>query len=144
MPAGKSRQVYINLAVKDLERSKAFFTKLGFAFNPQFSDGNAACMILSEQGYVMLLTEPFFQTFTHRQPNDTSTTTEVMLALSCESREEVDELAKIAIDNGGKVVMEPKQYDFMYYRTFYDLDGHHWELTWMDPATIEHQAQPQA
>lgn len=129
--------VFINLAVRDLPKSMEFFRSLGFAFNPQFTDQNAGCMVLSEQGYVMLLAEPFFRTFTDREPADTRTHTEAMIALSCDSRAEVDELLGRAIAGGGTDTGKVQEHGFMYGRAFYDLDGHHWELFWMDPATIQ-------
>jgi hypothetical protein len=132
-----SRDVFINIAVKDLERSKAFFESLGFTFNPQFTDEKAACMILSEKGYVMLLSEPFFRTFTKLEPCDTSKATEAMLALSCSSRAEVDQLVRKAIDGGGRHAMDPMDHGFMYGWSFYDLDGHHWEVLWMDPKAVQ-------
>ena len=129
-----SRKVFINLPVRDLEKSKAFFSTLGFEFNPQFTDDKGACMVLSEEGYVMLLTTPFFEGFTKRAVCDTSTHTEALIALSCESRAEVDELVQKAIDAGGAPAMPSMDHGFMYGHSFYDLDGHHWEVLWMDPA----------
>lgn len=130
-----SRKVFINLPVRDLEKSKAFFSTLGFEFDSQFTDDKGACMVLSEEGYVMLLTTPFFEGFTKRAVCDTSTHTEALIALSCESRAEVDELVQKAIDAGGAPAMPSMDHGFMYAHSFYDLDGHHWEVLWMDPAT---------
>lgn len=132
-----SRKIFVNLAVRDLEKSKAFFSKLGFEFNPKFTDDKAACMVLSEDGYVMLLTEPFFRGFTKRPPADTSKVTEALIALSCDSRAEVDEMVRRAIDGGGKHAMDPQDHGFMYGWSFYDLDGHHWEVMWMDPNAVQ-------
>jgi predicted lactoylglutathione lyase len=129
-----SRKIFVNVAVRDLEKSKAFFTKLGFTFNPRFTDENAACMVLSDDGYVMLLTTPFFERFTKRAICDTRTHTEALLALSCESRAEVDELVEKALLAGGSAAMPPQDHGFMYAHSFYDVDGHHWEVLWMDPA----------
>lgn len=137
MTTKPSRKLFVNLAVRDLERSKAFFSKLGFEFNPQFTDDKAACMIISAEAYAMLLTEPFFRTFTKRQICDTSTHSEGLFALSCDSREEVDELANTAIAAGGTQATDPQDHGFMYVRTFYDLDGHHWELAWMNPEAMQ-------
>ena len=131
-----SRKVFINLAVGDLKRSMAFFTALGFTFNPKFTDDNAACMILSEDGYVMLLGNPFFKGFTKKEICDTATHTECLVALSCESRAEVDEMVNKAIAAGGTNAMPPADHGFMYAWSFYDLDGHHWEVIWMDPAAV--------
>jgi uncharacterized protein len=128
-----TRKIFVNLAVRDLERSKGFFAKLGFGFNPKFTDDNAACMIVSEDAYVMLLGEPFFRTFTRREPCDTRKQTEALLALSCNSRAEVDALVKKAIAAGGQHAMDPQDHGFMYGWSFYDPDGHHWEVFWMDP-----------
>lgn len=131
-----SRKLFVNLAVRDLKRSMEFFRKLGFEFNPQFTDEKAACMILGEEALVMLLTEPFFRTFTKRDVCDTSKQTEGLFALSCGSRAEVDEMVKKAEAAGGKEAMKPQDHGFMYGRSFYDLDGHHWEVFWMDPKAI--------
>jgi predicted lactoylglutathione lyase len=131
----RSRKVFVNLAVNDLKKSMDFFSKLGFTFNPKFTDENAACMILSSEGYVMLLREPFFKSFTKREPCDTSRQNEALIALSCENRAEVDDMVRTAIANGGKPAMDPQDHGFMYGSSFYDLDGHHWEVLWMDPAS---------
>ena len=131
------RKLFVNLAVKDLKKSIEFFTSLGFTFNQQFTDDKGACMVLSEDGYVMLLTEPFFQTFTKRAPCDTSTATEALMALSCTSRAEVDDLVRKAIAGGGQHAMAPQDHGFMYGWSFYDLDGHHWEVLWMDPNFVQ-------
>jgi uncharacterized protein len=135
-PMAANRQLYVNLPVRDLKQSIAFFTKLGFAFNTQMTDENAACMILSEQAFVMLLTEARFKDFTKKQLCDTRTHTEGLFALSCGSRAEVDEMVKTAVSAGGKHAMEPQDHGFMYGWSFYDLDGHHWEVLWMDPAAL--------
>ncbi|MEW6762965.1 MAG: VOC family protein [Pseudomonadota bacterium] len=127
-----NQQIYVNLPVKDLERSKAFFGALGFSFNPQFSDQNAACMIVSDSIYVMLLTEPFFQGFTKKPIADAKKTTEVLLCLSCDSRAAVDDMAAKAKAAGGAWPNEPKDHGFMYQHGFEDLDGHMWELAYME------------
>lgn len=132
----RSRKMFVNLAVQDLKRSMDFFSKLGFAFNPKFTDENAACMILSDDGYVMLLREAFFKTFTTRDVCDTSRGNEVLVALSCESRAEVDQMVKTALANGGSAAMDPQDHGFMYAWSFLDVDGHHWEVVWMDPAAV--------
>lgn len=137
MATNKSRKVFINLPVRDLKRSMEFFSKLGFEFNPKFTDDKAACMVLSEEGYVMLLSEPFFKTFTKNELCNTSTHTEGLFALSCSSRDEVDELVRKAIAAGGKHAMDPQDHGFMYAWSFYDLDGHHWEVIWMDPKVAQ-------
>jgi hypothetical protein len=136
MTAPRSRKLFVNLAVRDLERSKAFFAKLGFGFEPKFTDEKAACMILSDEAFVMLLSEPFFRTFTKREPCDTTKQTEGLFCLSCESRGEVETMVKTAVANGGKHAMDPQDHGFMYGWSFYDPDGHHWEVMWMDAAAL--------
>jgi predicted lactoylglutathione lyase len=136
MAKNNSRKVFVNLPVKDLKRSMEFFTKLGFEFNAQFTDDKAACMVFSSEAYAMLLTEPFFKTFTKSQICDTRSHTEGLFALSCGSRTEVDELVNKAIAAGGAHAMDPVDHGFMYGWSFYDLDRHHWEVLWMDPAKI--------
>jgi predicted lactoylglutathione lyase len=132
-----SRMTFLNLPASDLQRSVDFWTELGFAFNPQFSDDNAACMIVSDLACVMLLGEKFFSTFTSKQVADATRQTEVITAFSAESREEVDRLADLALANGGSPAQDPQDEDFMYGRSFHDPDGHIWELVWMDPAAME-------
>ena len=132
-----SRKIFVNLPVRDLERTKAFFGALGFRFNAQFTNDDAACMVLSEDGYVMLLTHPFWGRFTRRAIADTSVVTECLIALSCTGRDEVDELLGKALAAGGTEAAEGQDMGFMYQRSFYDLDGHHWEIFWMDPATVQ-------
>ncbi len=144
MVDGKPRKVFVNLPVRDLERSKGFFANLGFSFNRQFSDEKAACMVVSDEAYVMLLAEPFFKTFTRRAVCDTSTHTEGLFALSCESRAEVDEIVRKAVAAGGAYAMDPVDHGFMYGWSFYDPDGHHWEVLWMDPKAIQPEQQSRA
>ncbi len=127
------RMMFVNLPVRDLERAKRFFGKLGFGFDPRFTDEKAACMVVSDLGYVMLLDERFFRTFTRKEPCDTRRETEALLALSCESRAGVDALAAAALAAGGSEAMPPQDHGFMYGRSFHDPDGHHWEVLWMDP-----------
>lgn len=132
-----SRKLFVNIPVRDLKKSMDFFSRLGFTFNPQFTDDKAACMVVSGEAFFMLLTDPFFQTFTKRQPADTAKSTEAMFALSCDSKAEVEEMVRKAIDAGGKHAMDPIDHGFMYGWSFYDLDGHHWEVLWMDPNAIQ-------
>jgi len=132
----KARKIFVNLPVKDLQRTKAFFEKLGFTYNAQFTDDKAACMIISEEAYVMLLTEPFFQTFTKKQIADTQRASEGLFCLSCDSRAEVDQLVETALESGGSRAMDPQDHGFMYGWSFYDPDGHHWEVMWMDPGFV--------
>jgi uncharacterized protein len=128
-----SRQIYVNLPIKNMERSKAFFGALGFSFNPQFTNEQGACMVITNTIYVMLLVEPFFQTFTKKQIADAGKTTEVLICLSCASRAEVDELVRKAIAAGASTPNAPQDHGFMYGHGFQDLDGHIWELMYMDP-----------
>ncbi len=131
------RQLFVNIRVPDLEKAKAFFTALDFTFNAQFTDENAACMIVNEHTYFMLLTDPFFRRFTTREPADVTTVTEAMYAFSCESRADVDRLTAKALAAGATTAMPPQDHGFMYSNSFYTPDGHHFEVLWMDPATIE-------
>jgi uncharacterized protein len=127
-----STQIYVNLPIKNLERTKAFFSSLGFAFNPQYSNEQAACMVVADDIYVMLLVESFFQTFTKKPISDARKATEVIVCLSCESRAKVDELVAKAIAAGGTAPNAPQDHGFMYGHGFEDPDGHIWELTHMD------------
>ena len=132
-----TRKLFVNLAVRNLEKSKDFFGKLGFTFNPQFTDHNAACMVLSDEAFVMLLQEPYFKTFTNRAVADARQQTEGIYALSADSKAEVDELLKTAVANGATEAMPGRDLGFMYSVAFYDLDGHHWEVVWMDPSALQ-------
>ena len=135
----QSRKIFVNLAVRNLPKSMDFFKALGFAFNPKFTDENGACMVVSDEAYVMLLGEPFFKGFTKNELCNTSKQTETLVALSCASKGEVDELVRKAIAAGGKHAMDKQDHGFMYGWSFYDLDGHHWEVFWMDPKTVQQQ-----
>jgi hypothetical protein len=134
------KQIYVNLPVKDLARSREFFSSLGFDFNPQFSNDAGACMIIGENIFAMLLTEPFFQGFTKKRIADTRETTEVLICISCESREEVDALVQKALAAGGRAPNPVQDHGFMYGHGFEDLDGHVWELSYMDAGAIPAQA----
>ena len=127
-------QIYLNLPVKDLDRSVQFFTALGFSFNPDFTDENATCMIINDDAYVMLLVEGFFKTFTSKDIVDASGSTEAIMAFSVDSREGVDDMFNKALAAGGKESQPAQDYGFMYSHSFQDLDGHLWEVMWMDPA----------
>lgn len=129
--------IFVNLPVKDLTRSMDFFAKLGYAFNPQFTDENAACMIVSENIYVMLLSEPIFKTFTPKPISDATKSTEVLVALSCASREEVGETVRKAVAAGGTTYNEPQDHGFMLQHGFQDPDGHIWEYIYMDPSAVQ-------
>jgi len=135
-----ARKIFVNLPIRDMERSQAFFKSLGFSFNPQFTNEQGACMVVSEDIFVMLLVEPFFQTFTKKPISDARKSTEVLVCLSCESRDEVDQLVKKALAAGGTAPNAPQDHGFMYAHGFEDLDGHVWELVWMDPSATPPQA----
>lgn len=124
--------MFLNLSVKDLNKTIEFFTKLGFTFNPQFTDKHATCMIVSETIYVMLLVEPFFQTFIKKQICDASKNTEAIIGISVDSRKEVDSLVNTAIQAGALEYREPQDHGWMYGRGFQDLNGHLWEFFYMD------------
>lgn len=129
--------LFPNLAVKNLAHTKAFWSALGFGFNPQFTDDNAACMVVNEHASVMLLAEPFFAGFTTRQICDTTTHTEAFLALSLDSREEVSQMVEAALANGGSPAQPPQDHGFMFQWSFYDPDGNHWEPFYMNPSHVQ-------
>ncbi len=131
-----SRKLFVNLPVKELDRSVRFFTALGFSFNAHFTDETATCMIVSDSSFVMLLTEEKFKQFTPRQLCDTKQATEVLLCLSAESRAEVDQLVAKAVAAGGSLYKEPIDFGFMYGHSFQDPDGHQWEVMFMEPEAI--------
>jgi predicted lactoylglutathione lyase len=124
-------QIFVNLPVKDLNKSIAFFTKLGYTFNAEFTGEKATCMIIGENIFVMLLAEHFFKTFVPNEIADARQSTESIICLSAESREKVDELVKKAVDAGGSIYKEPQDHGFMYGHGYQDLDGHLWEIMWM-------------
>ena len=124
-------QIFVNLAVKDLPRSMTFFTKLGFTFEPKFTNEKGACMVVAENIFVMLLVEDFFKTFTDRQLCDPRQQTEALLCLSCTSRSQVDEFVSKAIEAGGSAPRPVQDSEAMYGHGFEDLDGHIWELVYM-------------
>ena len=130
-------QIFVNLPVKDLKRSVDFFTKLGYTFNPQFTDDNATCMIVGDNLFVMLLTEPFFGGFTSKAITDTSKSTEVLTCLSCDGKQQVDDLVAKARAAGAKVPRQAQDHGFMYAHGYEDLDGHTWELVYMSGAPPE-------
>ena len=136
-----SRKLFVNIAVEDLDRSVDFFTKLGFSFDARFTDESATCMLVGEDAYVMLLVRQRFQDFTKKEIVDSTRQTEAILALSAESREDVDQLADKALASGGAPANDPMEMDFMYGRSFHDPDGHLWEVFWMNMAVVEEQAK---
>ncbi len=128
------KQIFVNLPVKDLEKTKAFWTKLGFSFNPQFTDENAAALVLGENIFAMLIQPSFFSRFTKKEIADATKVTEVINAISVGSREEVDTMMMSALEAGGTETRDKEDYGWMYNRSFTDLDGHIWEPVWMDAA----------
>jgi predicted lactoylglutathione lyase len=129
------RQIFVNLPVKDLNSSIAFFTALGYSFNPQFTDETATCMIISDDIFAMLLTHEKFQSFTPKPICDATKATEVLICLSCDSRDHVLQMVGKAVDAGGTTFGEPEDHGFMLLHRFQDLDGHIWELVYMEPET---------
>ena len=140
MAGNSSRKLFVNLAVEDLGKSVEFFTELGFSFDPRFTDETATCMIVSDEAFVMLLVKDRFKDFTKKELADSRTQTEATVALSAESRQQVDELADKALQAGGAPANEPMEMDFMYGRSFQDPDGHLWEVVWMDPSALREEA----
>jgi predicted lactoylglutathione lyase len=128
-----STEIFVNLPVKDINRSNTFFESLGFALEPKFSNDQASCVILGENMFAMLLIESFFKTFTNKPISDARKSTEVLVCVSCESRAKVDDLVKKAVAAGGRTLREPQDQGFMYGHGFEDLDGHIWELIFMEP-----------
>ncbi|MFE5770737.1 VOC family protein [Streptomyces sp. NPDC056485] len=129
--------IFVNLPAKDIEAAKAFWVKLGYSFNPQFSDENTGCLVISDTIFAMLMTEARFKDFATKEVADATKTTEVMLALSAESREQVDEVLGAALAAGATEPRPAQDLGFMYGRAFEDLDGHVWEYVWMDPAAVQ-------
>ena len=132
-------KIFANLAVKNLEKSMAFFSKVGFSFNPQFTDNQNACMIIGENIFAMLLEEDRFKGFTKKEICDATKYTEVLVAIDVESREKVDELVKKAVNAGGSIYMNPQDHGWMYGHSFADLDGHQWEIFYMNESAMPQQ-----
>jgi uncharacterized protein len=131
-----AQMVFVNLPVADLDRSKRFFESLGYSFNPQFTDDTTGCLVISDTIFAMLLTRERFAEFTDHVVAEDGTT-EVLVSLAVESRAEVDRLVDAAIDAGAVPARDPMDLGFMYQRSFLDLDDHHWEILWMDPANLQ-------
>src|SRR5512145_265938 len=129
-------KIFVNLPVKDLGRSVEFFTRLGFSFDAQFTDETATCMIVSDDIFVMLLTHDKFQTLTPNEICDATKSTEVLVCLSSDSREKVDDIVRQAVSAGGSTYNEPQDHGFMYGHGFQDLDGHIWAIIFMEPSAI--------
>lgn len=136
-----TNKIFINLPVEDLNRSIDFFTKLGFEFNPKFTDETATCVILGKNMYAMLLMKDRFKDFTKKEIADAGKTTEVLIALDVSSREEVDELVKKAVAAGGSVYLDPQDHGWMYGHSFADPDGHQWEIFYMDQEAMEKELE---
>lgn len=137
MATALPRKMFVNLPVRDLNRSVAFFKKLGFRFDPQLSDEQMTCMIIGDDASVMLLEENRFKDFARKPIIDARRATEGIFALSAASRGEVDELVDAALSSGGKPAAEKQEQNFLYSRSFYDLDGHHWEAVYLEPQGVE-------
>ena len=131
-----ARQIFVNLPVQELKKSMDFFSSLGFTFNQQFTDNTAACMVISENIYTMLLTHAKFKEFTPNPICDATKSTEMLVCLSCDSRAAVDDMVRKAVAGGGKTYNQPQDHGFMYGHGFQDLDGHIWELIYMEPSAI--------
>ncbi|MFE9768486.1 VOC family protein [Streptomyces sp. NPDC005808] len=131
------QMIFVNLAVADVDTSKKFFTELGYTINPQFSTDDCACVVISDTIVAMMLSKQRYADFTKKQIADSTKTSEVLLCLSAESREKVDELVDNAIAAGGSASGETQDHGFMYGRAFDDPDGHTWEVMWMDPAAVQ-------
>ncbi|GAA4332803.1 VOC family protein [Mucilaginibacter gynuensis] len=131
-----AKQIFVNLPVKDLNRSVEFFTAIGYTFNPQFTNENATCLILGDNIFAMLLVEPFFQSFTKKDIVDTAKGNEVIVCLSADSRDEVDAFVSKAVAAGGTVAGEKEDHGWMYGHGFQDLDGHLWEMSYMDMSAL--------
>jgi len=136
-PAHAGRMLFVNLPVANLERSKAFFAQLGFSYNPSFGDESSACMLVGEHAFVMLLNRDKFAEFAKLPVADPTTHTLALYCFSVSSRDEVDAVSAAALAAGGTEVDGAEDYGFMYSRSFYDLDGHGWQVMWMDPAAAE-------
>ena len=135
--APNPRKLFVNVPVTDIQRSIDFFEALGFSFNAQFTDATAAAMLVGEDAYFMLLMPDKFASFTKRPQGDPKRETNALFAISLGSRAEVEEMVKKAVSLGGSYALEPQDHGFMYGWSFYDLDGHHWEVFWMDPAVVQ-------
>lgn len=129
-------KIFLNLPVKDLNTAISFYKKLGFSINPKFTNEKGACVVISEYINVMILVEDFYQTFTDKQICDAATTSEVLISISLETREKVDEIIEKAVKAGGTDYKKANDYGWMYQRTFLDIDGHHWEFFYMDESQI--------
>jgi uncharacterized protein len=137
--AFQSKNIFINLSVKDLNKSISFFEALDFEFNPQFSDETTACMIISDHIYAMIMVEERFKEFTKKEIVDTTTSAEAIFSLTAENRDQVDEFVNKALASGGKPSSDPQDHGFMYIWGFQDLDGHLWEIAYMDESALNQE-----
>ncbi|CAA9286074.1 MAG: Glyoxalase family protein [uncultured Chloroflexi bacterium] len=137
----KPRKLFLNLPISNLKRSVDFFTALGFSFDPRFTSENATCMILNDEAFVMLLEEDFFKSFHKKDIADPNRQMEAIMAISADSRADVDDLVDKALAAGATSSKPADDHGFMYQRTFQDLDGHHWEVVWMEMAAFEQLAK---
>lgn len=133
----RTANIFVNLPVKDLKQTMDFFTGIGFEFNSQFTDENAACLVLGDNIFAMLLVEPYFGTFTKKPIADARNTTEAILAISAESRAQVDDIVNKALASGARPSNPPQDHGFMYAWSFEDVNGHLWEVVWMDPSAVQ-------
>ena len=129
-------KIFVNLPVKDLNKSKEFFARLGFSFNEQFTDDKAACLVIGENIFAMLLREEFFKMFTKKESADAKKTTEALIAIDAESGQQVDDIVKKAAEAGGSIYRDAEDHGWMYGHSFADLDGHQWEVLYMDEAAL--------
>src|SRR3954463_6227805 len=143
-PAHAGRMLFVNMPVADLERSKAFFSKLGFSFNPAFTDETAACMLVGEHAYVMLLQREKFADFSKLPVADPATHALALYSFSVPSRDEVDTVGAAALEAGGSEADDAEDHGFMYTRSFFDLDGHGWQVMWMAPAAAQQAPEASA
>jgi predicted lactoylglutathione lyase len=143
-PEHPGRMLFVNLPVTDLARSKAFFAELGFSFNPAFTDDSAACMLVGEHAFVMLLQRERFAEFSKLPIGDPSTHALALYSFSVSSRDEVDTVGAAALAAGGTEADEAEDLGFMYTRSFFDLDGHGWQIMWMDPAAVAQASEASA
>ncbi|BEV03528.1 MULTISPECIES: VOC family protein [Chryseobacterium] len=131
----KINQIYVNLPVKDVQKTKEFWTNLGFATNEEMSNDKSVCVVMNENIYVMFLTEESFQTFSER-PLPNGDTTQVLVAISLDTREEVDQVVNAAVANGATQHEEPQDYGWMYHNSFWDINGHGWNVMFADPSQM--------
>lgn len=134
-----SKNIFINLSVKEVDKSTNFFRELGFEFNPQFSDESTSCMIISENIFAMIMSEGKFMGFSKKEIVDTTTSAEIIISFSAENREQVDEIVNKALASGGKTFSEPVDHGFMYIWGFQDLDGHLWEVAYLDENALNQE-----